>query len=461
MARHPFQCITAFPRSIDGKHYMLAAQGSLIFTIDIGNYKAVSRWQPIQKQQVQVDDGEDRPAKKQKLGPHQISSPNIITMATTHDLKHVVVATDDKCIRVLDIDGNGHLNEYSQRVMPKRPCTIKLSSDNASILVADKFGDVYSLPLFGLEGVQDGKADACPRKDVFRPSASNLTVHTERNRKALEAQLRQKEFSSRKEGPSFECELLLGHVSMLTDMVVVDRVVDNKRRHYIITADRDEHIRISRGPPQAYIIEGYCLGHQDFINKICIVPETTYLVSGGGDSWIGVWDWTCYSLQRKYYLDCDSAVSTTSLDEVNKPSVVSGIWFAPIGSSQGHQVHAVLIACERMSKLYAIPILKEGLEQSQITEIPLDHPPLDVACVGHDIIVSIDARSDGVERLRVLNLCLSDMNEKLRVHYVRDKELDGKLENEIEWAEHDISGFNRKLDDLLYGADKLRKRRDN
>lgn len=54
----------------------------------------------------------------------------------------------------------------------------------------------------------------------------------------------------------FEHKLLLGHVSMLTDIALV--VLNG--RNYIITADRDEHIRISRGIPQSHIIEGFCLG---------------------------------------------------------------------------------------------------------------------------------------------------------------------------------------------------------
>jgi WD40 repeat protein len=63
-------------------------------------------------------------------------------------------------------------------------------------------------------------------------------------------------------------------------------------RKYIITADRDEHIRISRGIPQAHIIEGFCLGHTDFITRLC-VPENRphLLVSGGGDDEIVLWDW--------------------------------------------------------------------------------------------------------------------------------------------------------------------------
>jgi WD40 repeat protein len=49
---------------------------------------------------------------------------------------------------------------------------------------------------------------------------------------------------------------IVGHVSMVTDMVLS---ADDK---YVITADRDEHIRVSRFP-NGYNIESFCLGHTE------------------------------------------------------------------------------------------------------------------------------------------------------------------------------------------------------
>jgi tRNA (guanine-N(7)-)-methyltransferase subunit TRM82 len=186
--------------------------------------------------------------------------------------------------------------------MPKRPCAIALTADEATIICADKFGDVYSLPLLspitsGESELHDVPLKEAPSSPIARsskpfvPAANNLTVHSVRNRRALQNQMRQKHSMSEKAEPQFERRLLLGHVSMLTDIALVER--DGQK--YIMTADRDEHIRISR-IPQAHIIEGYCLGHKEFVSRLCLPATRPHLlISGGGDDEIYVWNW----LQRK------------------------------------------------------------------------------------------------------------------------------------------------------------------
>lgn len=68
-------------------------------------------------------------------------------------------------------------------------------------------------------------------------------------------------------------------------------VPSNPKRRVIITADRDEHIRISRYP-QSHVIENFCLGHTGFVASIC-VPEGKpgMLISASGDGSLKVWDW--------------------------------------------------------------------------------------------------------------------------------------------------------------------------
>ena len=92
------------------------------------------------------------------------------------------------------------------------------------------------------------------------------------------------------DGVGFELTLLLGHVSMLTSLLLGE--VASRGRRYIITADRDEHIRVSRYIPQAHIIENFCLGHKEFVYSM-VIPQRRpeMLVSGGGDRGLFVWDW--------------------------------------------------------------------------------------------------------------------------------------------------------------------------
>lgn len=178
--------------------------------------------------------------------------------------------------------------------MPKRPSSVTIGPD-AQIISADKFGDVYALPLIADSSAQSGSR-AAQAKPAFKPSANNTTVHSKRNLRALNDQQRQVELATRakadavskSETPDFEITLLLGHVSMLTSLVLGE----SEGRRYILTADRDEHIRISRYLPQAYVIENYCFGHKEFVSSMVIpLPRGDVLVSGGGDEDLFVWDW--------------------------------------------------------------------------------------------------------------------------------------------------------------------------
>ena len=196
--------------------------------------------------------------------------------------------------------------------MPKRPSAVVLTPDNSTILCADKFGDVYSLPLFGQayqpEAVDsahtNGTGNQKQKQRPFTPSASSLTVHTKRNRDALRQQQKSKKLKEEKKSLNFDHKLLLGHVSLLTDVICVDLVSPlHKPRNYILTADRDEHIRVSRGIPQAHMIDGYCLGHTEFITKLCVPPAYNHLlISGGGDDYLMLWDWPAGKMLQRFDL---------------------------------------------------------------------------------------------------------------------------------------------------------------
>lgn len=166
------------------------------------------------------------------------------------------------------------------------------------IISADKFGDVYSLPILPStetsEQTPTPKESSRARSKQWKPQANQFTVHTKRNLRALEHQQRTIQADQSPRTPNgdteeFEHNLLLGHVSMLTAAVLSSQ----GQRQYILTADRDEHIRVSRGVPQAHIIEAFCLGHTEFVSRLCVPhsrPEI--LISGGGDNELFIWDWS-------------------------------------------------------------------------------------------------------------------------------------------------------------------------
>ncbi|XP_055370822.1 tRNA (guanine-N(7)-)-methyltransferase non-catalytic subunit wuho [Condylostylus longicornis] len=78
---------------------------------------------------------------------------------------------------------------------------------------------------------------------------------------------------------------ILGHLSSIYD---VKFSFDGK---YILTADRDEKIRVTNYP-NSYEIESYCLGHKEYVCSIEILENhPNILVSFSGDKTFRLWKW--------------------------------------------------------------------------------------------------------------------------------------------------------------------------
>ncbi|EXX64884.1 Trm82p [Rhizophagus irregularis DAOM 197198w] len=155
---------------------------------------------------------------------------------SSSSISSTLLATSDEN-KILKIWNCDEWKLRNTRPVQKRVVSIAFNKDGSQIVIADKFGDVYSHPLDPPEDKQNAST------------------------------------------------LLLGHVSMVTDMVITP---NNK---YVITCDRDEHIRVSRFP-KGYNIESYCLGHKQFVSKIHILPwANDLLISAGGDDFIALWDY--------------------------------------------------------------------------------------------------------------------------------------------------------------------------
>ncbi|KAH9879218.1 tRNA (guanine-N(7)-)-methyltransferase non-catalytic subunit trm82 [Plenodomus biglobosus] len=471
----PYQCLIARNScaAAPGQWTLFGASGpTLVVQSSTGT---ISTW-PEQTSTViddhRDDEQQERPGKRIKLEHPKEQKSNFTTLILSHSGRYLVGITgEDKTIRVFEIDAQNHLHQLSERCMSRRPCSIVLTSDDSTILCADKFGDVYALPLFHSPEDELPETPAVEQPEQkekdFMPSATTLTVHSGRNRKTLEEQLKRKAqgIVKSKEPMRFKHELLLGHVSMLTDIVSTEI---NGRR-YIITADRDEHIRISRGQPQAHIIEGFCFGHEAFISTLCFT-ESGKLVSGGGDDDLFVWDWQNYRLVEKFrirdlvldHLKSRSELAETLQDDASFKVAVSGIWNVP-GSSTN-----ILVACEGIPALFSFDIESSASGHA----IALNGNPLAVALLqlsptSHTVVVSIDnvqkpgsttdPRDDKVSRLQYFAK-ESDggwrENAEASVSLASFEQAHGDATTKVAHS----STETKAIQSMLYGVENLRKR---
>ncbi|KAJ5084839.1 hypothetical protein NUU61_009418 [Penicillium alfredii] len=361
--QHPFQCLRYVARQPAGlSDVFIGSAGKNIYVYAAASGQRLDVWpQNVDTSAEKTDAAsttQDQcpPEKRRKISPgseeqkngesKQALSPtwsNIPIVVTSSDGKYVVAVTaEDKSVRVFSLGEDSQMQQLSSRVLPKRPSALVLTHDDQTIVCADKFGDAYSFPLIPSGEYIKDHAQVKP----YQPAATSLTVHTKRNLESLEQQLRQAELSKRAEEKpalNFEHQAILGHVSLLTDLISVTLPAgspSSRARSYILTADRDEHIRVSRGVPQAHVIEQYCLGHTSFISKLCVpswAPQK--LISGGGDNFLLLWNWIE-----------GQALQTVPLADASQTSEVSvhDIWDISLIPSAGatEPVRVILVGLE-------------------------------------------------------------------------------------------------------------------
>ncbi|EUC48771.1 hypothetical protein COCMIDRAFT_33844 [Bipolaris oryzae ATCC 44560] len=468
----PYQCLVARSSKDVGDWVLFGASGPKLVVQSSNGATSVWPAQEAQTEEQQDSESEERPGKRIKLEQPKEQKSNFSDLILSHNGKYLIGVTgEDKCIRVFETDAQGRLQQLSDRCMSRRPSSITITSDDTTILCADKFGDVYALPL--LPSPEDDLAQqrdtpaAEPEQKDWMPSATTLTVHSGRNRKTLEEQLKQKAKgpAKSKEPMRFKHELLIGHVSMLTDVTYANV----HGRSYIITADRDEHIRISRGQPQAHIIEGFCFGHEAFVSRLCLTPSGL-LVSGGGDDDLFVWDWQTCSLKERLtirdlafgHLQKRNAAPMDS-ERTSYKVAVSGIWPLP---NQGNDAERILVACEGVPALFGLAV-GGSTPGSQIS---LNGNVLDIALIVDPtgsvrIVVSIDnvnkpgstteKREDHVPKLQCFSLQPGGL-------WQEDAELAKVLES-FERSGNTANSSIQGADDdgvrgILYNIENLRKR---
>lgn len=270
--KHPFQLVLLDKA---GKHLFVTVK-NLLYVFDVGSGKLIGSWideksddsreQFANNSNVDLHDEETgAPSQEKKKArvdvarvyvannltssnnskcgpgaPPVYNSIRGLTLSSTE--KYLLGTTDyDKALVIFKIDFNESncIKLIDRKGFPKRPCAITTTDDDCTVLVADKFGDVYEVKLKGHDGV-----------DYIK-------------------------------------DPILGHVSMLSSIIFVQA----HGKKFIMTGDRDEHIRISNYP-LSYVIKNFLFGHKQFISQLTVPSfNSSLLVSGGGDDFLCLWNW--------------------------------------------------------------------------------------------------------------------------------------------------------------------------
>ena len=187
------------------------------------------------------------------------SKGHIRAMAYSETRRILACVTDSKELALFDVDSGTLVNT---RQVWKRPNCVAFTQDSQKIVIGDKFGDVYSYHI------------------------DNVDI---------------------------AATLLLGHVSIVTDFAWTN---DFKQ---LITADRDEKLRVNRYP-ETFILDQFLLGHLEFVSRIVVVAgNDNVAISGGGDPFLMVWD--CKTGQPKQKFDFVQALG--GLPEGVQPCVTN------------------------------------------------------------------------------------------------------------------------------------------
>ncbi|KAI5809458.1 hypothetical protein BZA77DRAFT_328557 [Pyronema omphalodes] len=370
--------------------------------------------------------GKDNKADKSRASLFSGTTTNnaITKILTTANGKYAVVATsEDKNVTVFSTLG-GKLEVVSSRTLPKRIIDLALVDNDDTILCADKFGDVFGLPFFppasDSETTEQTTGPSEVSTDDFKMDIEDKTFESEEQKQRyIEKQkahvAREKAAAERRKrlqveyNIPFAHDFILGHVSMLLCLSTVTLPADHpeaagKEKTWILTGDRDEHIRVTRYP-QSYVIDGFCLGHTQFV-KSMLTPSwnPTSLISGGGDEFLLVWNWRQGKVLQKVdlvspvqgVLGANTKIFVPQTGEKHEAEqvddsvfkiAVSGIWELPA-------IQGVLVAVESVPAvfLFSFSYVSGALEYT--STLTANGNVLDVAVKTNNVLVAVDPKDE-------------------------------------------------------------------
>ncbi|XP_018649709.1 LOW QUALITY PROTEIN: putative wdr4-prov protein [Schistosoma mansoni] len=199
-----------------------------------------------------------------------------ISLLTVSSKGSYLSAADNLKRLFLYVNENGHWLLVSQLKLRKQASCLLFSPSEKALLIGDKSGDVFKLPL-------------CLEKPIHD---TDLT-------------------------------LLCGHLSLLSHMAI------SEDEMYLASCDRDEKIRISRFS-EPYVIQSFCLGHKSFVSQLGFIPDTRYLISTGGDECMSIWNCESGHCLSSYYVSKSElpslSVSTDLQFDFKSEAVVSRLY---------------------------------------------------------------------------------------------------------------------------------------
>ncbi|KAM9950011.1 hypothetical protein ACTFIT_011239 [Dictyostelium discoideum] len=237
----------------------------------------------------------------------------------TKNNQSLITSSSDKFLKIWDTTNN-FKNIKSINTNKKIICSI-LNKDDSEILVSDKCGDVFKYSL-----IDDSK-------NKIEVSGDKSAKHDEKES---------------------DKNLVFGHYSSIVDIKF------SPCFNYLLSADRDEKIRVSHYP-NCFDIESFCLGHTKYVTEILLVPgRDDLLISGSGDGTIKLWNWK----QGK----CLQTVDFNSKHEnaITIPQVV----FKVDATTTTNQL---IFSIENSNNIYILPmnVEKGEFNQSELKTIPL------------------------------------------------------------------------------------------
>lgn len=264
----------------------------------------------------------------------ELSKEGDILVLTTDSDKSVVIFK-------IDLSAENCLIQLKRQPLPKRPCAVSLSLDKKYVTVADKFGDVYNILIDDQTPAQE--------KDL-RP--------------------------------------ILGHVSMLVDIAICE----HGGKSFILSADRDEHIRVSNYP-KSYVIKGWLYGHSSFISNLHISSfDSNLLISGGGDDYLCLWNWYDEKLLNKvqlrklvehyltdFHLPPERFLSEDSIKEISISKILT--YHHPTTDS-----NLLFVLCENVKAILAFRIEKD-YTVNHIQTLALSTALVDLTLIDSDSVL--------------------------------------------------------------------------